>query len=215
VSGQPPSRFPDPRTGPGDAPLAVGGDLEPETMLDAYRHGIFPWPDGNILFWWSPDPRALLPLDGLHISRSLRRILHQDRFDATVDQAFSDVVRSCANRAGEGTWIVPDLIHAYERLHDQGHAHSVEVWHEGRLAGGIFGITVGAVFTGESMFHRVTDASKVALVRLVERLRAGGFALFDVQLPTPHLTSLGAVEVARADFLDLLAQSVVEPATLS
>jgi leucyl/phenylalanyl-tRNA---protein transferase len=205
MSGQPPSRFPDPRTAPGDAPLAVGGDLEPATLLDAYRHGIFPWPHDDLLLWWSPDPRAVLPLDGLHISRSLRRTLRRGDWQCTADRAFADVVRACADRPGEGTWITPAMITAYRRLHDLGHAHSLEVWRDGQLVAGVYGVVVGTAFTGESMFHRVTDASKVALVNLVERLRAGGFTLFDVQLPTPHLASLGAVALPRDRFLDLLA----------
>ncbi|MGH8885732.1 MAG: leucyl/phenylalanyl-tRNA--protein transferase [Egibacteraceae bacterium] len=183
------SRFPDPWSAPADAPLAWGGDLKPETLLDAYRHGVFPWPaaDGTIC-WWSPDPRALLPLDGIHVSRSLRRTLRSSRFRCTQDTAFADVVAGCADRGPNGTWITPAMARAYARLHELGHAHSVEVWNaDGALVGGIYGVAAGAAFSGESMFSRAADASKVALVDLSDRLRAGGFRLLDVQLPTPHL----------------------------
>ncbi|MPZ88480.1 MAG: leucyl/phenylalanyl-tRNA--protein transferase [Nitriliruptorales bacterium] len=208
---QPPSRFPDPRRAPGDAPLAWGGDLEPPTLLDAYSHGIFPWPtgDGTVL-WWSPDPRAVIPLGGLHVSRSLRRTLTRGRFRCTVDTDFAAVVRGCADRPGEGTWITEEMIRAYEQLHALGLAHAVGVRDadHGALVGGIYGVALGAAFMGESMFSRATDASKVALVHLVERLNAAGFALFDAQMPTPHLTSLGAVTVTRDTFLRSLADAL-------
>lgn len=202
-----PSRFPDARSAPPDGPLARGGDLHPETLLDAYAHGIFPWPTGDgTLYWWSPDPRAVLPLRGLHVSRSLRRTLRSDRFRCTADTAFAAVVAGCADRAREGTWITADMASAYQLLHERGVAHSVEVWDTGgELVGGLYGVATGAVFGGESMFHRVTDASKVALVATVERLRTRGFVLFDVQLQTRHLASMGAVEVPRDVFLDNLA----------
>lgn len=200
------SRFPDPRSGPGDGPLALGGDLQPATLLDAYANGIFPWPaPDTTLFWWSPDPRAVLPLDRFHISKSLRRTLRSGRFTVSRDAAFPAVVDGCANRR-EGTWITPGMAAAYTRLHRLGHAHSVEVWDTaGALVGGVYGVTLGGAFMGESMFHRVTDASKVALAHLVAHLREQGFTLFDVQLPTAHLGSLGAVTVARDDYLSALA----------
>ncbi|MGH8903532.1 MAG: leucyl/phenylalanyl-tRNA--protein transferase [Egibacteraceae bacterium] len=210
------SRFPDPWSAPADAPLAWGGNLQPETLLDAYRHGIFPWPasDGTIL-WWSPDPRAVFPLDGIHVSRSLRRTLRSGRFRCTQNTAFADVVAACADRRAEGTWITPGMAQAYIRLHQLGHAHSVEVWDAGgALAGGIYGVAVGAAFSGESMFHRATDASKVALVELAARLRAGGFRLLDAQLPTPHLMSMGAVAVSRSAFLELLGVATTGCAAL-
>lgn len=199
------SRFPDPRESPGDEPLAYGGDLEPDTLLDAYRHGIFPWPDEHgRLWWWSPDPRAVLPLDGFHVSRSLRRTLRSGHLRCTEDTAFTDVVRGCANRR-EGTWIVPALARAFQRMHELGHAHSIEVWDEGdRLVGGVYGLAIGGAFMAESMFHRADDASKVALLHLTESLRTRGFALLDVQLPTEHLASLGAISVSRDVYLDLL-----------
>jgi leucyl/phenylalanyl-tRNA--protein transferase len=207
------SRFPDPRSAPQDGPLAWGGDLSPETLLDAYRNGIFPWPTSErALYWWSPDPRALLPLGGVHVSRSLRRTLRSDRFHCTADTCFAEVVAACAAGRRGGTWITPAMAEAYIRLHDLEHAHSVEVWDaEGRLAGGIYGVAVGGAFSGESMFHRATDASKVALVELARRLEACGFRLFDVQLPTAHLESMGAVAVPRAHFLRLLRAAVDLP----
>jgi leucyl/phenylalanyl-tRNA---protein transferase len=211
VRHRPPSRFPDPRRAPADAPLAWGGELDPPTLLDAYVQGIFPWPtaDGTVL-WWSPDPRAVIPLDGLHLSRSLRRTIARGRFHCTVDTDFSAVVRGCADRAGEGTWITAEMIHAYERLHHLGVAHAVEARDAktGAVVGGIYGVALGAAFMGESMFSRVSDASKVALVHLVERLRDARFTLFDAQLPTPHLTSLGSVTVSRDTFLDALAAAL-------
>lgn len=209
------SRFPDPSGAPPDGPLAVGGDLEPATLLDAYAHGIFPWPDADgTLWWWSPDPRALLPLEGLHVSRSLRRTLRSGRLHCTHDQAFGEVVAACAQRPGEGTWITPAMLAAYQRLHELGTAHSVEVWdRDGRLVGGVYGVALGGAFMGESMFHRATDASKVALVHLVEHCRERGFLLLDAQLPTPHLASLGAVDLPRERFLALLAEAVAAPAS--
>jgi len=196
------SRFPDPREAPGDEPLAYGGDLEPETLLDAYTHGIFPWPDADgTLWWWSPDPRCVIPLDGFHVSRSLRRTLRAGRFRLTVDHAFTSVVRGCAERA-EGTWITPGYSRAFQRMHELGHAHSVETWTaDGALAGGVYGLAIGGAFMAESMFHRVSDASKVALHGLVSLLRERGFTLLDVQLPTPHLASLGGVLISRDEYL--------------
>ena len=195
------TRFPDPDAAPGDAPLAWGGDLEPATLLDAYWHGIFPWPDSRgELWWWSPDPRAVLPLDGLVLSRSLRRSLA--RYACTRDRAFERVVAACADRPGEGTWILPELQRSYALLHAAGVTHSVEAWDDdGRLVGGLFGAVVGGAFLGESMFSRARDASKVALVALVQHLRERGFRLLDAQVPNPHLASLGAMAVPRAEFL--------------
>lgn len=201
------SRFPDPRTAYGDGPLAVGGDLGAPTLIEAYSRGIFPWPSGNVLYWWSPDPRCVISLDGLHVSRSLRRTLRRGALHATFDRAFGEVVAACADRPSEGTWITPDMAVAYGRLHDHGAAHSVEVWQGNQLVGGLYGVESGGVFSGESMFHRVTDASKVAMVALVEHLRHGGFALFDVQISTPHLATMGAAPMARAAFLDVLAHA--------
>jgi leucyl/phenylalanyl-tRNA--protein transferase len=217
VTRQARSRFPDPRAAPGDAPLAWGGDLEPATLLDAYAHGIFPWPtsDGTV-YWWSPDPRAVLPLDGLHISRSLARTLRSGRLRCTLDQAFAAVVAGCADRPGEGTWITAGTAIAYEELHALGHAHSVEVWDAGRtLVGGLYGVALGGAFMGESMFHRVPDASKVALVHLADRLRGAGFALLDAQVPTPHLERLGARSVRRSEYLRRLEAAMALNARLT
>ena len=204
-------RFPDPARADAEGPLAEGGDLEPSTLIDAYRRGIFPWPvEEHELLWWSPDPRAILPLDGLHVSRSLTRTQRHARFRVTLDAAFDDVIAACADR--EETWITDALRTAYLRLHRAGWAHSVEVWTpEGRLAGGLYGVAVGALFSAESMFHRATDASKVALVALVQHARRVGTTLLDVQVPSPHLTSLGAVTVSRRVYLAHLATAVRHP----
>ena len=171
--------FPEPRLADADGLLATGGDFEPATLLAAYRQGIFPWPvDGVDLLWWSPDPRAVLPPDGLHVSRSLARTLRRGRFRVTIDAAFDDVVAGCAERRGadEATWITPRIREAYARLHRLGWAHSVEVWADGALAGGLYGVSIGALFAAESMFHRASDASKVAVVALAQHARAVGAA---------------------------------------
>jgi leucyl/phenylalanyl-tRNA---protein transferase len=193
--------------------VGVGADLEPGTVLGAYRAGIFPMPvqtDGaELLAWWSPDPRGVLPLDGLRVSRSLRRSCR--RFEVRVDTAFEAVVDACADPGRTGRWITPSIREAYVGLHHLGWAHSVEAWDDDGLAGGLYGVAIGGLFAGESMFSRRTDASKVALVGLVDRLRAGGASLLDVQWVTPHLASLGAVEVPRADYLRRLAAAVAQP----
>lgn len=207
-------RFPDPRRADADGLLAAGGDLEPATLLAAYRQGVFPWPAGGVdLLWWSPDPRAVLPPDGLHVSRSLARTLRRGRFRVTIDAAFDDVVAGCAERRGadEATWITPRIREAYARLHRLGWAHSVEVWTDGGLAGGLYGVSIGALFAAESMFHRVSDASKVALVALAQHARTVGVQLVDVQMPTPHLASLGAVTISREHYLQALARAVARP----
>ena len=198
-------QFPDPAGAGPDGMVGFGADLEPETLVHAYRHGIFPWPHpGAPLPWFSPDPRGVLPLDGLTVSRSLRQRLRGCGWHTTVDQAFDAVIAACADRRGEGTWITGRMRAAYRRLHRLGWAHSLEVWDHGALAGGLYGLLVGGVFTGESMFHRATDASKVALVDLVARLAEGGGCLIDVQVLTAHLARLGACEIPRGDYLALL-----------
>ncbi|NOY30237.1 MAG: leucyl/phenylalanyl-tRNA--protein transferase [Planctomycetes bacterium] len=211
----PPKFFPPPSESTPDGLLAVGGDLGPEHLLDAYRHGIFPWPvdEGEPMLWWSPDPRAILPLDGLHISRRLQRRLRSDKFQVTCDQAFADVLAGCATGPGRegGTWLMDEMIAAYTVMHRLGHAHSVEVWHEGQLAGGIYGIAIGGLFSAESMFYRVRDASKVALAHLVAHLDARGYHLLDVQQWTPHTGRLGAIELPRAEYLKRLAAAVELP----
>jgi leucyl/phenylalanyl-tRNA--protein transferase len=204
-------RFPDPATAGEDGLVGIGADLEPATLVDAYRRGIFPWPHpGAPLPWFSPDPRGVIPLDGVRRARSLRARLRRSGWETTVDRAFAAVLAGCSDRPGPvregGTWITGPMRAAYQRLHDLGHAHSLEVWDDGELAGGLYGIGVGGVFTGESMFHLATDASKVALVDLAARLTEAGGSLIDVQMVTPHLASLGARDLARAEFLDLLAR---------
>lgn len=191
--------------------MAVGADLEPGTLLAAYRSGLFPMPVEDGLGWWSPEPRAILPLDGLKVSRSLRRSCR--RFTVRVDTAFDAVVAACAEPRGGGEWITPEIGAAYAELHALGWAHSVECWDGDRLAGGLYGVAVGGLFAGESMFHRATDASKVALVALVDLLRADGAGgrLLDVQWCTEHLAGLGAVEVTRAAYRRLLARALALP----
>ncbi|HVL03870.1 MAG TPA: leucyl/phenylalanyl-tRNA--protein transferase [Acidimicrobiales bacterium] len=206
--------FPPADTADDDGLVGVGADLEPDTLLAAYRSGLFPMPlsgsgGRRLLAWWSPDPRAVLPLDGLVVSRSLRRSCR--RFEVRVDSAFEEVIHACADPHRDGTWITPEVRRAYIRLHRLGWAHSVEAWDDGRLAGGLYGVAIGGLFAGESMFHHQRDASKVALVRLVEGLRAAGGGLLDVQWMTPHLASLGAVEVSRAEYLALLSDALQRP----
>jgi leucyl/phenylalanyl-tRNA--protein transferase len=206
-------RFPDPRGADEDGLLAVGGDLEPATLLGAYAEGVFPWPaEGVELLWWSPDPRAVLPPGGVHVSRSLARTLRRGRFRVTIDAAFDEVIAGCADRGpDEETWITPAIREAYARLHRLGWAHSVEVWADGALAGGLYGVAIGALFAAESMFHRVTDASKVAVVALAQQARAAGVEVIDVQMPTPHLASLGAITIARDAYLAAVARAVARP----
>ncbi len=198
-----------------DGLVGVGADLEPATLIDAYRHGLFPMPLAGLgppepLGWWSPDPRAVLPLDGLRVTRSLRR--SRRRFEVRLDTAFAEVIAACADPSRDGTWISPAIEAAYLRLHQLGWAHSVEAWTpDGNLAGGLYGVAVGGLFAGESMFHRTADASKVSLMGLVEVLRAGGATLLDVQWTTPHLRSLGAVDLPRRRYLELLAHAVRQP----
>jgi leucyl/phenylalanyl-tRNA---protein transferase len=189
--------------------VAVGGDLEPATLLEAYSRGLFPMRVDDVLAWWSPDPRGILPLDGFHASRSLHR--SRRRFDITVDVGFEEVVRACGDPRRAHGWIDASFVEAYTRLHALGWAHSVEAWRGGDLVGGVYGVRIRRLFAGESMFHRVTDASKVALWAAVELLRADGVELFDVQWTTPHLRSLGAVEISRDDYLDALQAAVWSP----
>ncbi len=189
--------------------VAIGGDLRPDRLLHAYRSGIFPWYDEDgPIFWWSPDPRAISELDGLHISRRLRRTIRSGRFQITINRDFPGVIRDCAECHEDGTWITPEMIQAYERLHRHGHAHSVEAWCDGQLAGGIYGVAIGGFFAGESMFYRTRDASKVALATLVARLRQRGYQLFDVQFLTDHTARLGAVEIPRAEYLRRLREAL-------
>ena len=208
-----PSRYfpPANRAGP-DGLVLIGGRLSTPRLLDAYRHGIFPWPaqSFDLIPWCSPDPRAILPLDGMHISRRLERTRRSGKFAITYDTAFAEVIEGCASgddRRG-GTWLTVEMIAAYTELHRLGHAHSVETWHDGALAGGVYGVAIGGLFAAESMFYRVRDASKVALAGLVERLQDRGFQLLDVQQPTPHSRSMGAIEIPRQDYLRQLRDIV-------
>jgi leucyl/phenylalanyl-tRNA--protein transferase len=208
----PPDAFPDPAgamTDP-DGLLAIGGDLSPERLLAAYARGIFPWYEaGQPILWWSPDPRAVLLPERLHVSRSLRRTLRRDRYTVSVDRAFSAVIDACAaTREATGTWITPEMRAAYVRLHQLGYAHAVEVWEGTSLAGGLYGVALGGVFFGESMFSRATDASKVALVRLAELASERGLGLIDCQLATGHLTSLGSELLPRRAFLRRIGELV-------
>ena len=189
--------------------IAIGGDLSVERLLLAYRSGIFPWTE-NPVTWWTPDPRAIFDLERFAVSRSLARTIGRGRFEVTCDRAFRAVMDGCAEHspARPTTWITPAFVAAYQRLHAAGFAHSVECWREGQLAGGIYGVAIGGFFAGESMFHRVTDASKVALASLVEHLRARQFSLFDIQTLTPHTRRLGASEIPRQEYLRQLAEAL-------
>jgi leucyl/phenylalanyl-tRNA--protein transferase len=194
--------------------LAFGGDLSPQRLLRAYRQGIFPWyNEDQPILWWSPDPRMVLYPDRLRISRSLWKTLRKKRYTVTTDHAFRRVIRHCAEpRAdGHGTWLSDDMLAAYSRLHDMGYAHSVESWYQDELVGGLYGLALGQVFFGESMFSHSTDASKVALVHLVRHLQKWGYVLIDCQVASAHLTSLGAEAIPRRLFTDILQQHCNAP----
>lgn len=191
-----------------DGLLAVGGDLGVPRLLNAYRHGIFPWYSASDpILWWSPDPRMVLFPSRVHVSASLRKVLKRGLFTVTLDRDFPSVINACAapRAPGGGSWLVPEMISAYRALHVRGHAHSVEVWQDGVLVGGLYGVAVGAVFFGESMFSRVSNASKVALVHLCQQLAAWDFGLIDCQVFTDHLLHMGAVELPREQFIALIA----------
>ena len=203
--------FPDPRLASAEGLLAVGGDLSPERLLLAYSLGIFPWYSSDEPpLWWSPDPRCVIFPAAVHVSRRLGRVLRQQHFTVTCNRAFAQVVSACADlrpSAQGGTWLVPEMQAAYRRLHRLGYAHSVEVWRNGQLAGGLYGVAIGRFFFGESMFHRVSDASKIALVQLCCHLAGREFELLDCQVPNPHLFRMGATEIPRAAFLERLFQA--------
>jgi len=191
----------------------VDPPLTPDLLLYGYVRGVFPMADpeqDDALYWYAPDPRGVLPLDGFLVSRNLRKLVRQGRFEVTTDRAFEAVMRACAAPAAgrETTWISPEIVEAYTALHRLGAAHSVECWRDGALVGGLYGVAIGGAFFGESMFHRERDASKVALVHLVRHLRAGGFTLLDVQFVTPHLAQFGAVEIPRPAYLRLLDAAI-------
>lgn len=200
-----------------DGLLAIGGDLSPTRLLHAYQLGIFPWfSEGQPILWWSPDPRCVIRPGHLKISRSLRKTINSNRFVITADQSFANVVRNCAApRDGiRDTWITTDIKTAYQQLHELGHAHSVECWHDGELVGGLYGIAIGQVFFGESMFSRVSDASKVALAWLSAQLAAADFQLIDCQVNSPHLHTLGAELMSRQSFSNLLAGACAKCASM-
>jgi leucyl/phenylalanyl-tRNA--protein transferase len=204
------STFPDPRYAPSDV-VAMGEDLRVGTLREAYRKGIFPWPhDGLPLPWFSPKRRAVILFDELHVGRSLRKSRERAPLTFTIDGDFRGVIAGCAEAERpeqDGTWIAPNMIAAYTRLHRSGDAHSVEVWEDGALVGGLYGVDSGGVFTGESMFHRRPDASKLAVLFLIDHLRTRGATLLDCQVMTPHMKALGARDIPRARFLDLLAEA--------
>ena len=201
--------FPSPEQASAEGIVAVGGDLQPERVMLAYRKGIFPWFESDdFLLWWSPDPRMVLFPDRLKISKSMRTVLRKKQFEVTFNKAFDQVVEACAKvkRFGQnGTWITPGLMEVYSSLHTQGHAHSVEVWEEGSLVGGLYGIDLGTVFCGESMFSKSSNASKVALIYLVKELKKNKYELIDCQVPTQHLASMGAEPISRTEFLTFLS----------
>jgi leucyl/phenylalanyl-tRNA--protein transferase len=196
--------------------LAAGGDLRPERLLEAYRHGIFPWySDNQPILWWSPDPRTVLFPEKLHISRSLKRSLRPGIFEVTLDTCFRDVMQHCAGPRPQypdgGTWITAEMLDAYTTLHEQGYAHSVETWQEGELVGGLYGVAIGGAFFAESMFAHVPDASKVALASLVRQLQTWEFRIIDCQQASPHVMRFGAEEIPRREFLDYLAAALTSP----
>ena len=212
--------FPDPATALEDPNglLALGGDLSPERLLAAYQRGIFPWyEEGHPILWWSPDPRMVLFPDELHISRSLRKTLQKARLRVTANQAFGEVIRQCAGKRhnARGTWITQAMQEAYNRLHALGYAHSVEVWQDGVLAGGLYGLAIGRVYFGESMFSHVDNASKIAFAHLVKHLQAWDYELIDCQVSSEHLASLGAREISRTQFLSLLPRPLANPSPCS
>jgi len=214
--GKPNLYFPPVESATPEGLLAIGGDLGSERLLAAYRHGIFPWYNpGQPILWWSPDPRAVLYPEKLKISRSLRKTLRRGHFQVRFDTAFREVMLACAapraQHPGGGTWITDDMLTAYCRLHELGHAHSIETWADERLVGGLYGVALGGVFFGESMFARATDASKAALVALTQRLQTWGFVLIDCQVPSEHLTRLGAENIPRAQFMGELAAALHLP----
>jgi leucyl/phenylalanyl-tRNA--protein transferase len=207
--------FPEPRLADPDGLLAVGGDLSPERLLQAYAHGIFPWfNEDSPILWWSPDPRMVLLPAWLHVPRSVARTVKRGAFEVRADTAFAHVIRRCADKARpdqDGTWITGEMVFAYERLHQLGFAHSFEAWEGDTLAGGLYGVSLGGAFFGESMFADRPDASKVAFVRAVEWLARLGIDLVDCQVRTEHLARFGAREIPRLEFLDLLESALEKP----
>jgi leucyl/phenylalanyl-tRNA--protein transferase len=216
----PPDSFPDPAQagvalGFPDGLVAIGGDLSPNRLLAAYRRGIFPWfNEDQPILWWSPDPRAVIFPDQFHMSRSLARMVRQPDWAYSLNQAFGKVIRGCASNRGEyGTWITPEMLAAYEAMHERGHAHSVESWYQGELAGGIYGLRLGNVFFGESMYSAKTGGSKVAISGLIRVCLASGLKMLDCQLASAHLKTLGMIELPRGEFLAQLGKDPKEPPT--
>ena len=208
-------RFPPPSTATKEGILAIEGNLSPGMLLSAYRQGVFPWYSANDpILWWSPDPRFVLFPSQLHISKSLRRVLRKNVFSFTVDTCFKDVIESCGkiSRVHEdGTWITKEMIRGYTKLYELGYAHSVESWKEGKLVGGLYGVSLGGCFFGESMFSEVSNSSKAAFIVFVEALREKGFIVIDSQVFTPHLESLGAINIRRSEYLSLLEKGLLLP----
>jgi leucyl/phenylalanyl-tRNA--protein transferase len=195
--------------------VLVGGDLRAVVLLDAYQHGIFPWPmwdDDLPMLWWSPDPRGVIEFDRFHVSRRLAQTMRSGKFQVTSDLDFDVVLRGCATARGRrgSTWLTAEMMRAYCELHRLGHAHSVEVWHQQKLAGGIYGVTIGGLFAGESIFHRIRDASKVALAYLISHVRRQGYKLFDIQQLNPHTASMGGSEIPRREYLKRLSQVLTQ-----
>jgi len=204
--------FPDPKQAERDGLIAFGGDLSPKRLISAYSQGIFPWySPGEPILWWSPDPRFVLFPDNLHISKSLSKVIQKEKYSITMDQAFTSVIQECANiriENGCSTWITKRMIQAYSQLYEMGFAHSVETWMEGKLVGGLYGISLGRMFSGESMFHRESNASKVALVALVAFARLYQFDFIDCQVATKHLKNLGAENISRNYFFNILNKTL-------
>jgi leucyl/phenylalanyl-tRNA--protein transferase len=197
-----------------DGLVALGGTLDPDTLISAYRAGVFPWSSDPVLSWWSPDPRAVFDLASWRPHRTVARSARRAGWRFSTDRDFAGVMRACAEPAPDrpSSWITEDFVRAYSELNRRGLAHSIEVWEGDDLVGGLYGVALGGFFGGESMFHRRTDASKAAVGYLIERLRAGGFTLLDAQVPTPHLASLGAIEIPRAQYLAELRRALAIPA---
>jgi leucyl/phenylalanyl-tRNA--protein transferase len=204
--------FPSPLRANADGLVAVGGDLSVPRLLLAYRNGIFPWTDKPIT-WWSPDPRAIFELDQFHVSHSLAKIIRKGVFQITINRAFPDVMKGCASPGPRRrtTWITREFLRAYSQLYEQGHAHSLECWQDDKLVGGIYGVAIGGFFAGESMFHRASNASKIALYHLIEHLRHHHFTLFDIQMLTAVTSSLGAIQIPRTEYLNRLSVALQEP----
>ena len=224
MSREPPARdvpWIPPELADPDGFVGVGGDLSPRTLIRAYAEGVFPWfNEGDPILWWSPHPRAVIELEegsttdgtpgygGLHVPRRLLRTIRSGKFRVTVNRCFTAAMRACGEKREGGTWVTPDMLAAYTELHRLGHAHSVETWVDSELAGGIYGVAIGGLFAAESMFFRVTDASKVALAALVQRLKDRGFVLLDVQMKTPHTERMGATNISRREYLRRLRDAV-------